>query len=136
MKRYLWLLVVAVLASAAGLLAMRQLRQATPVAQATAEVPTAAMALVLGSQRLDPEFASVPKGHQVALEVRNDRAAAVTLVLQGYEDRFSAGPIAPGQTWRGMFVADRPGEAFPWLVDGVAVGRLTVSGSHLVEGHR
>ena len=33
-------------------------------------------------------------------------------------------------------LADRPGDDFAWIVDGAAVGRLVVQGSHLVEGHR
>ena len=136
MKRYAWLLIVGVLASAAGLLAVRQLRGAAPAAEATPTPETSTLALVVGADRLEPELASVPKGHMVSLEVRNDRETPVTLLLQGYEDRLTVGPIAPGETWRGTFLADRPGEAFPWRVGDMAVGRLAVLGSHLVEGHR
>ena len=32
--------------------------------------------------------------------------------------------------------ADRPGDDFAWEVNGQVAGKLTVSGSHLVEGHR
>ncbi len=136
MRRYVLLLLVGVLASAGGLLWMRQLRDVTTVAQSPAVAETTSLALVVSGLGLEPALASVPKDRLVVLEVRNQRPVPVTLALQGYEDRFVAGPIAPGASWRGAFVADRPGEAFPWNVGGVEVGRLTVTGSHLVEGHR
>jgi hypothetical protein len=136
MKRYAWLVVAGLLASVGGLALVRVGRGPAPASEAAPRVETTALTLVLGESGLEPRFATVPKDHRVALEVRNDRVVAVTLALQGYEDRFLAGPIAPGQAWRGEFVADRPGEAFAWLADGEAVGRLLVTGSHLVEGHR
>ena len=136
MKRYLWLLGVGLLASALSLVAVRHVRSVAPAEVPAAPVATSSLALVLRREHLEPEVASLPQGHAVELEVRNERATPVTLVLQGYEDRFHVGPIAPGDTWRGTFTADRPGEAFPWTVDGETVGRLAVTGSHLVEGHR
>jgi len=80
--------------------------------------------------------ASVPKDRQVELDVANREARPVRLTLAGYEDRVDTGSIAPGQTWHGRFLADRPGQDFAWLVDGRPVGRLAVTGSHLEEGHR
>jgi hypothetical protein len=61
---------------------------------------------------------------------------AVGLALAGYEDRLAIPALSPGATWSGEFIADRPGEDFAWLLDGVPAGRLAVTGSHLVEGHR
>jgi hypothetical protein len=58
------------------------------------------------------------------------------LALMGYEDRLGVAEVAPGATWRASFVADRPGDDFAWMLDGAPAGRLRVSGSHLVEGHR
>jgi len=72
----------------------------------------------------------------VQLSLVNTGARAIAPTLAGYEDRFAPGTIAPGATWSGTFVSDRPGEAFAWLIDGEPCGRLSVSGSHLVEGHR
>ena len=136
MKRYAWLLAIGVLASAGTLLVARTARREAPAPEAVAEVETVTLALALGEAGLEPPTATVPKDRRVALAVSNHRSQAVTLVLQGYEDRFRAGPIAPDETWRGEFVADRPGEAFAWVVDGTPLGRLSVTGSHLVEGHR
>ena len=136
MRRYLLLLLAGLGAGLVGLVAMRFLPERRSEPPAVAPVQVTELALVLLAERLEPESVVVPKDQRVRLEVRNDRAAATTLVLQGYEDRFRVGPVAPGGTWLGEFVADRPGEAFAWLVDGQPVGRLTVSGSHLVEGHR
>jgi hypothetical protein len=60
----------------------------------------------------------------------------VRLALAGYEDRLDIPPLDPGTVWHGEFHAERPGEDFPWLLDGRPAGRLTVAGAHLVEGHR
>lgn|SRR5262245_32762519 len=136
MRRYAWLLAMGLLASAGGLLGTRFLRAPAPAAEVVAPMPTTELLLVLEPAGLSTSAAAVPLGHRVTLRVRNERQAPVTLVLQGYEDRFRAGPIEPDATWRGEFVADRPGEAFAWLVEGEVVGRLQVIGSHLVEGHR
>lgn len=136
MKRYAWLLAVGVVLSLGALVVGRTVRFSAPAPEAATELETTALDLVLGADGLEPRTAAVPKDHRVMLSVRNDRPSPVTLTLQGYDDRLAAGPIAPGQTWRGEFIADRPGEAFAWVVDGVASGRLSVTGSHLVEGHR
>ena len=136
MKRYAWLLVAGMVLSLGALAVGRTVRFTAPAPEATAEAPVVELALALGDSGVEPASAAVPKDHRVRLSVRNDRATTVTLTLQGYEDRFTTLPIAPGGTWRGEFVADRPGEAFAWVVDGVALGRLSVTGSHLVEGHR
>ena len=136
MKRYLWLLLAGAVAGAFGLAALRSRPAAvTPSAPvAPAEVTT--LSFVIGESGLDPALASVPLGHRVVVAIQNTRARPVALSLQGYEDRVRAAAIAPGEVWNGEFVAERPGEAFAWLVDAVPAGRLEVTGSHLVEGHR
>ena len=136
MKRYAWLLLVGVIASAGGLLAFRSLRWTAPSPEAAEPRETTSLVLVFGEQGMDPPVSSVASGHLVVVAVQNAGSEPATLELQGYEDRFRAGPIEPGKVWRGEFVADRPGDAFAWLANGVAVGRLSVTGSHLVEGHR
>jgi hypothetical protein len=68
--------------------------------------------------------------------VEHRGAATARLTLAGYEDRLDIPALAPGAGWTGQFLADRPGEDFAWLLDGQPAGRLTVTGSHLVEGHR
>jgi hypothetical protein len=76
----------------------------------------------------------VPKDRRVALTVVNRGAGPSTLALTGYEDRVRLGPVAPGATRAIEFQADRPGEDFTWMVDGVPAGRFTVAGPHLDEG--
>jgi len=66
----------------------------------------------------------------------NRDAVTVTLSLAGYEDRLAPRALARGARWDTTFIADRPGEDFAWLLDGKPAGQLTVTGSHLVEGHR
>jgi hypothetical protein len=73
-------------------------------------------------------------GDAIVLTVANRTGHPVRLALAGYEDRV-ARTLATGATWRLAFLADRPGE-LAWLIDGVPHGPFTVSGSHLVEGHR
>ena len=136
MKRYAWLLAGGLLASALGLVAFRTLRAVAPATVAATPAATSSLSLVLRAAGLEPESATLPKDHVVTLAIRNERDTAVSLVLVGYEDRFRVGPLAPGDTWSGTFTTDRPGEAFPWSLGSETVGRLVVSGSHLVEGHR
>ena len=90
---------------------------------------------VAGGQ-VTPALASVPKGCRVRLRVDYRGAGPARLRLAGYEDRLRIPALEPGVVWTGEFLADRPGEDFAWLLDGQPAGRLTVTGSHLVEGHR
>ena len=83
-----------------------------------------------------PAHGPVPAGRQVRLVVRNAGGDTADLRLAGYEDRVRVPAIAPGETRQVSFLADRPGDDFTWLVDARPCGRLSVTGSHLVEGHR
>ena len=135
-RAYLLLLAgVAVLAVVASVAAHAPAR-GRAAAPAPHALPTAALALALVDGRMAPDPAAVPKGHRVALTVTNRGSRAVDVRLAGYEDRVHAPALAAGATWRVEFVADLPGEDFAWLVDGQPAGRLAVTGSHLVEGHR
>jgi hypothetical protein len=72
----------------------------------------------------------------VTLSIVNHGTRAVGIELSGYGDRVHVTGLAPGATWEGEFLADRPGDDFAWLLDGRPAGRLEIRGSHLVEGHR
>lgn len=98
--------------------------------------PATPLTLVVRGGALEPGVVSVPKGVRVLLTVLNRGDRAVTLTLAGYQDRFTAGPVAPEGAWHGEFLADLPGEDFAWMLDGRPAGRFDVTGSHLVEGHR
>lgn len=80
-----------------------------------------------------PERMAAPKGAEITLVVANEGASERTLALAGYEERVRVA-VAPGATKRVVFLADRPGGDFAWLVDGTPSGRLAVTGSHLEEG--
>lgn len=136
MKRFAVLFAAVLLAGALVGLAARVWRPAPPAAEAPAARPESDLAIEIGPDGVSPATASVPKDHVVRLAVTNRTPHPVALSLAGYEDRVHAGPIAAGGAWSGTFVADRPGEGFAWIVDGVSMGRLEVAGSHLVEGHR
>ena len=106
----------------------------TPTSPAAAPVETLSIEVRGGS--VAPEDARVPKDHRVRLTVRNRGSAPARVALFGYQDRLSIPVLAPGGAWSGEFLADRPGDDFAWMIDDKPAGRLSVTGSHLVEGHR
>jgi hypothetical protein len=136
-KRYLALLAVAVAAGALALAVGRNLRAHARLEPAAVPSPEAALEItIMPGEHIVPATASVPKDHMVKLSVTNHGARRASLTLMGYQDRFQVAALAPDSTWRGMFLADRPGDDFAWMLDGAPAGRLAVTGSHLVDGHR
>ena len=136
MKRYgvvLALALVAALVLGAVARLPRGSAERAPVAPA---VPSLKLKVAFAAGAARPEAASVPVGHRVEATLVNEDSRVLTIGLAGYEDRVPAAAIAPGSSRTVGFVADRPGEAFAWLVDGEPCGRLAVTGSHLEEGHR
>jgi hypothetical protein len=126
---------IAVLALALALVGRPRRPDATPAAT-DARAPIVELAITIGTDGIAPAVAAVPKGSRVRLTVENRGAGPSRLALAGYQDRLAPPPLAPGAVWTGEFLADRPGEDFAWLLDGEPAGRLSVTGSHLVEGHR
>jgi hypothetical protein len=136
-KRYAAVLLAAMVVAAIGVRIARAPRTTDAPAGTPPPRPSVSLHLVVTpEERLEPAIAAVPKDHLVRLQVTNRRDRAVTLTLVGYQDRFAAASIAAHATWHGEFVADRPGEGFAWMLEGAPVGRLQVTGSHLIEGHR
>ena len=137
MKRYLVLLAIAAVLGVVGLCAGRSLRFTSTAEPAPKALPEVALDITITrDHHIAPEVASVPKDHVVKLTVTNHEARAVSLSLLGYQDRFRVAYVGPDSVWRGEFVADRPGDDFAWVLEGAPVGRLAVTGSHLVDGHR
>jgi hypothetical protein len=135
-KRYLKLFGSALVLGVALMLVARTVHMPAPAAPKVAEIPSVDLALTLTKQGLSPENSSVPKDHRVRLSIVNRRRDRVGLALHGYQDKLMIGWIEPDSTWRGEFLADRPGEGFAWELGGEPVGKLSVLGSHLVDGHR
>ena len=133
--RYLSLVIGVVLIALALTLLGRPRRVEAPVST-IAPAPVVVVTLAIEGGRLAPAITSVAKGARVRLRVAMRGARGVRLTLAGYQDRLAIPALEPGTTWTGEFIADRPGEDFAWLIDGVPAGRLSVTGSHLVEGHR
>ena len=137
MKRYAFVLAIAVVAALGlGVLARAPRPRATTAAASAAAVPTDPLTITFRDGVAQPEAASVAVGRRVALTLVNLGTRSITVRLAGYEDRVPAESLAPGASRSGEFVADRPGEAFAFLVDDEPCGRLAVTGSHLPEGHR
>ncbi len=135
-RRYLLLISATLVAAVALSLLVRVPRRVPPRIAVPASVPVVSLALVVQRGAVAPEVSSAPRDCRVLLTALNRGRDTVRLSLAGYEDRLPAAAIAPGATWRGEFLADRPGEDFAWLVDGQLMGRFAVTGSHLLEGHR
>ena len=136
MKRYLALFGLALALGVVLMLAARSLHAPPPVVTRAPEIPSVDLELVLTKDGISPASSAVPKDHRVRLTIVNRRRDRVGLSLHGYQDRLMIGWIDPDSTWRGEFLADRPGEGFAWMLEGEPVGKLAVQGSHLVEGHR
>jgi hypothetical protein len=136
MKRYAFVLLAALaVALVLGFAARAPHRgEARTVRASGAPAETLRVAFAGGVAR--PDLASVPAGRRVTATLVNDGPKPIEAALAGYEDRFARATIAPGESRTVTFLADRPGEAFAWLVDGEPCGRLAVTGSHLEEGHR
>ena len=135
-RSYLWLF-VAVIALALVLTALGRPRAHAPERLPTAPLPPRIeLAIGVSDRLVSPAITAVPRGSQVRLRVDYRGTRPGHLALSGYEDRLRIPELSPGTVWRGEFLADRPGEDFAWLLDGEPAGRLSVTGSHLVEGHR
>lgn len=137
MTRRYAMLALAVIALAASLAALGRPR---PAAVSQADAPVAVrripVSLRIEGDSCAPARLAVPVGARVELVVLSRQARPVGVALAGYEDAVWNPALAPGASWHVTFTADRPGEDFAWLIDGRPAGRLSVSGSHLVEGHR
>ena len=137
MKRYLMLFVGAVVVGFILLAVGRRIPAGPSGGEHAPRGPVVEVAItVTPDSHIEPDAISVPKDARVRLSVTNRHRLAVSLALMGYQDRFGVPYVAPDSTWRGEFVADRPGDDFAWVLEGAPVGRLRVTGSHLVEGHR
>lgn len=136
-RPYFWLLGgVVALALALTLLGRAPLRNVEVSDTPLAPAPAVEAALEIRSGMISPSVVSVSKGDRIALIVTNADRSRAELTLLGYEDHISGIAIESGASWKGELFADRPGDDFAWVVNGRPAGRLAVSGSHLVEGHR
>jgi hypothetical protein len=138
-RRYLGLLLVSVVVAVALTLLGRTAARRAPVGGAPGSVSIRPVELVLTigpDGAMAPSSMSVEKGTRVLASLTNTGNSSARVELPGYEDRIAAVTIEPGDTWRGEFLADRPGDDFAWVVNGRPAGRLMVAGSHLIEGHR
>jgi hypothetical protein len=134
-----YVFLVAAVAIAATLVAVAaRPRRAAPEAAVVAAAPGAdvAIALAIEGGLAAPAATSAPKGARVTLAAENRDAAPRRVALLGYEGRFAPVTIEPGRSVLVRFTADRPGGDFAWMIDGRPAGRFSVTGSHLVEGHR
>ena len=123
---------LALVIAVAGRLPSGAAREAAP-APAPVE---ATLAFRVTDGAVEPAFATVPRGQRVRLVVENASTREITPRLPGYDDRIAFVAIAPGATWSGSFLADRPGADFALWIDDEPGARIAIAGSHLVEGHR
>lgn len=120
-----------------ALVGLARMHRASAVRAADVAAPTlVTLEVAIDETGVVPSPVVVPVNARVRLHVRNSGKHAIRLTLAGYEDHWEDLTLPPGEAADREFLADRPGEDFPWLVDGHPLGRFVVSGSHLVEGHR
>lgn len=139
MKRSYLFLFLGILALAVALaLAGRMPRgtRATRAGAPAAAAPTVTASIEIRGGAIEPATVSVPKDRRIRLTVVNHDAKTAQVTLSGYEDRVQIPPLRPRDHWTGEFLADRPGEDFAWILNGVPAGRFAVTGSHLLDGHR
>ena len=136
MKRPYLLLMAGTIVLALALTVIGRPRTAATPPPAAPMTPVVDLALIIAGGQVSPGISAAPKGHRMRLRVENRGEGTARLALAGYEDRLVIPPLAPGGSWTGEFLADRPGDDFAWLLDGRPAGRFAVTGSHLVEGHR
>ena len=136
MKRYAMLFGSALVLGLVLMMVARTVHVPAPATPNVVEIPSVDLMLTLTKAGITPENSSVPKDHRVRLTIVNRRRDRVGLALHGYQDKLMIGWIEPDSTWRGEFLADRPGEDFAWMLEGEPAGKLSVTGSHLVDGHR
>lgn len=125
-----------VLAAALAVTGLAHLPRRAPPAPAAVPVPAVDLALEIRDGAVHPTRTAVPKDHRVRLVVTNRGARPVRLRLAGYEAAVAVDSLAPGSAWRTEFLSALPGDDFAWTLDGVPAGRLEITGSHLIEGHR
>lgn len=135
MKHYGRLLLL-VLAAALAVSALSRLPRPATRPEAPGEIPIVELSIEVGDSTVTPASASVPKDHRVRLLIHNAAARPRSVRLAGYDGPVSIAALAADSTWQVEFLSELPGEDFAWLVDGKPMGRLSVTGSHLVEGHR
>lgn len=136
MKHPYLLLAGAIVILAMALTVLGRPRRAETPRPAAIEAPAAELTIAIKGGRISPAMFSVPKGTRVRLRIEHQGTTTARLSLAGYEDVLAIPALSAGTRWTVEFLADRPGEDFAWLLDGEPAGRLTVTGSHLVEGHR
>ena len=135
-RRYL-MLATGVLVMGLAMVGLARHHRASPPLAAEVTTPTAALVeIAIDDTGVVPSPVAVPVNARARLHILNRGIHAIRLTLGGYQDRIGNVTLAPGEAADREFLADRPGEDFPWLVDGRPLGRFVVSGSHLVEGHR
>ena len=135
-RSYGILFAATVIAGLALVLLGRSPRREPARDRARPEAPAVSISIEIRDGSVIPSAVTVPKDRLLRLTVRNRGPARARFGLAGYEDRLSARGIDPGDSLTAEFAADRPGDDFAWLIDGRPVGRFSVTGSHLVEGHR
>ena len=121
---------------ALGLVLLGRLPRVTPDVATEVPAPIDTLIYHVSDAGVEPGVAVVAKDHRVKLTIVNGSARTVAARLPGYEDQVAIPPLAAGTSWSGEFTADRPGADFALWIDGEPAARLTVAGSHLVEGHR
>ena len=121
---------------ALGLVVLGRLPRSAPEVAPDAIALLDSLTYRVSDTGVEPSVAVVAKDHRVLLTIVNESSRAVAPRIPGYDDRIVIPALVAGERWTGEFTADRPGADFALWINDEPAARLTVAGSHLVEGHR
>ena len=137
MRRSWLLLIAAALLVGAGLVIARRVPHAVPTeVPVSSPAPLVGLAIRVESGTILPAGAELALGSRLVLTRINAAFEPHVIALSGYEHALPACTLQVGESRADTLLLTLPGDDFAWLLDGQPVARLSVTGSHLVEGHR
>lgn len=137
MSRAWRLLIAAALLAGAGLVVARRAPRPAPVEDApAATAPLVGLAIRVEGGAILPAHREVALGTRLVLTRINAAPESHVIGLSGYERALPPCTLQAGESRMDTLLLTLPGDDFAWLLDGQPSARLSVTGSHLVEGHR
>lgn len=133
-----WRLLIAVaFLAGAGLVVARRAPRPAPVEELeAAPAPLVGLAIRVEAGAILPAHSEVALGTRLVLTRINAAPQSHVIGLSGYELALPPCTLQVGAARTDTLLLTLPGDDFAWLLDGQPSARLSVTGSHLVEGHR
>ena len=137
MSRAWRLLIAAAFLAGAGLVVARRAPRPAAVEEAPAPpAPLVGLAIRVEDGAILPARTEVALGTRLVLTRLNAAHETHVIGLSGHEQALPPCTLQVGESRTDTLLLTLPGDDFAWLLDGQPSSRLSVTGSHLVEGHR